>query len=198
MWRNIWRLEEIFQRLKAANLTLKPSKCHFFKQQVEFLGHIVSQEGVSTDPQKVKAVKEWPIPRRVRDVRAFLGLTGYYRCFIQNYGEIAKPLHELTEKNTTFVWTAEREQAFGKLKTALTTASILGYPLTDVEDVFLLDTDASNCHIGGVLSQRQKGGESHSIWQQSIVKVGTELLCHKKRVVSNLPRNNTIQLRQHW
>ena len=76
------RLEEILQRLRAANLMLKPSKCHFFKRQVEFLGHIVSQDGDSTDPHKVEAVKEWPIPRRVRDVRAFLGLTGYYRRFI--------------------------------------------------------------------------------------------------------------------
>ena len=153
------RLEEILQRLRAANLMLKPSKCHFFKRQVEFLGHIVSQDGVSTDPHKVEAVKEWPIPRRVRDVRAFLGLTGYYRRFIQNYGEIAKPLHELTEKNTEFVWTTERERAFQKQKSSLTTAPILGYPSAEEDDVFLLDTDASNCHIGAVLSQRQGGEE---------------------------------------
>jgi len=168
------RLEEIFQRLKAANLMLKPSKCHFFKQQVEFLGHIVSQEGVSTDPQKVKAVSEWPIPRRVRDVRAFLGLTGYYRRFIQNYGEIAKPLHQLTEKNTAFVWSDERQQAFEQLKTALTTAPILGYPSTDVEDVFVLDTDASNCHIGAVLSQRQGGDEK-------VIAYGSKVLSKSER-----------------
>ena len=70
------RLEEILQRLRAANMMLKPSKCHFFKRQVEFLGHIVSQDGVSTDPHKVEAVKEWPIPRRVRDVRAFFRIDG--------------------------------------------------------------------------------------------------------------------------
>ena len=168
------RLKEIFQRLKAANLMLKPSKCHFFKQQVEFLGHIVSQRGVSTDPSKVEAVKEWPIPRRVRDVRAFLGLTGYYRRFIQNYGEIAKPLHELTEKNTAFVWTSERKQAFDKLKAALTTAPILGYPSADKEDVFLLDTDASNCHIGSVLSQRQ-GGE------EKVIAYGSKVLSKSER-----------------
>ena len=174
------RLEEILQRLRAANLMLKPSKCHFFKHQVEFLGHIVSQDGVSTDPHKVEAVKEWPIPRRVRDVRAFLGLTGYYRRFIQNYGEIAKPLHKLTEKNTEFVWTTERERAFQKLKSSLTTAPILGYPSAEEDDVFLLDTDASNCHIGAVLSQRQ-GGE------EKVIAYGSKVL---------LNQNETIVLRE--
>ena len=168
------RLEEILQRLRAANLMLKPSKCHFFKRQVEFLGHIVSQYGVSTDPHKVEAVKEWPTPRRVRDVRAFLGLTGYYRRFIQNYGEIAKPLHELTEKNSEFIWTTERERAFQKLKSSLTTAPILGYPSAEEDDVFLLDTDASNCHIGAVLSQRQ-GGE------EKVIAYGSKVLSKSER-----------------
>ena len=168
------RLEEILQRLRAANLMLKPSKCHFFKRQVEFLSHIVSQDGVSTDPHKVEAVKEWPIPRRVRDVRAFLGLTGYYRRFIQNYEEIAKSLHELTEKNTEFVWTTERERAFQKLKSSLTTAPILGYPSAEEDDVFLLDTDASNCHIGAVLSQRQ-GGE------EKVIAYGSKVLSKSER-----------------
>ena len=168
------RLEEILQRLRAANLMLKPKKCHFFKRQVEFLGHIVSQDGVRTDPQKVEAIKEWPIPRRVRDVRAFLGLTGYYRRFIQDYGKIAKPLHELTEKNTEFNWTKEREQAFQKLKNSLMTAPILGYPSTEEEDVFLLDTDASNCHIGAVLSQRQ-GGE------EKVIAYGSKVLSKSER-----------------
>ena len=175
------RLEEILQRLRAANLMLKPSKCHFFKRQVEFLGHIVSQDGVSTDPHKVEAVKEWPIPRRVRDVRAFLGLTGYYRRFIQNYGEIAKPLHELTEKNTEFVWTTEREQAFQKLKSSLTTAPILGYPSAEEDDVFLLDTDASNCHIGAVLSQRQGEEEKVIAYGSKVLSKSEQNYCVTRR-----------------
>ena len=153
------RVEEILISLKQANLMLKPSKCHFFKRQVEFLGHIVSQKGVETDPKKIKDVKEWPIPRRVKDVRSFLGLTGYYRRFIKDYGSIAKPLHELTEKNTAFEWTKARNEAFEKLKVALTSSPILGYPSTEVKDRFILDTDASNCHIGAVLSQNQYGEE---------------------------------------
>ena len=80
------RIIEIMGRLAAANLRLKPSKCHFFRKEVEFLGHIVSEKGVSTDPMKVKAMADWEVPGRVKDVRLFLGLTGYYRRFIKGYG----------------------------------------------------------------------------------------------------------------
>ena len=145
--------EEVFERLKKANLMLKPSKCHCFSKQVEFLGHVVSQKGVEKDPKKITDVKEWPIPRRVNDVRSFLGLSGYYQRFIKDYGAMAKPLHELTEKNTSFVWTKARNVAFQKLKTAFTSSPILGYPSADEEDGFILDTNASNCHTGAVLSQ---------------------------------------------
>lgn len=168
------RIEEVLQRLKDANLTLKPSKCHFFKKQVEFLGHVVSQEGVQTDPKKIKDVKEWPIPRRVKDVRSFLGLTGYYRRFIKDYGSIAKPLHELTEKTTPFVWSKERQQAFHQLKSALTSAPILGYPSAEEGDEFILDTDASNCHIGAVLSQRQGTTER-------VIAYGSKVLSRQER-----------------
>ena len=120
-------------RLKKANLMLKPIKCHFFKRQIEFLGHIVSQKGVETDPKKIKDVKELPIPRRVKDVRGFLGLTGYYRRFIKDYGSIAKPLHELIKKTTAFDWTKARNKAFEKLKEALTSSPILGYPSAEVK-----------------------------------------------------------------
>ena len=98
---------------------------------MEFLGHIVSQKGVETYPRKIKDVKEWPIPRRVKDVRSFLGLTGYYRKFIKDYGSIAKPLDELTEKTIAFEWTKARNKAFEKLKLALTSSPILGYPFED-------------------------------------------------------------------
>ena len=168
------RLEEMFMRLQKANLMLKPSKCHFFKKQVEFLGHVVSQDGVQTDPEKIESVRNWGTPRRVKDVRSFLGLTGYYRRFIKNYGEIAKPLHELTEKNTAFEWTGERENAFQKLKNALTVAPILGYPSADPEDLFILDTDASNCHIGAVLSQKQNG-------QEKVISFGSKVLNKAER-----------------
>ena len=168
------RLQEVFERLKQANLTLKPSKCHFFQQEVEFLGHIVNQDGITTDPKKVEAVKNWEIPRRVKDVRAFLGLTGYYRRFIKDYGQIAKPLHELTEKDQPFLWTDTTHQAFETLKQKLLEAPILGYPSQDIEDMFILDTDASNCHVGGVLSQMQNG-------QEKVISYGSKVLSKSER-----------------
>ena len=175
------RLEEVLQRLKNANLTLKPSKCHFFKKQVEFLGHIVSEEGVKTDPMKIKAVQEWPIPRRVKDVRSFLGLPGYYRRFIKDYGSIVKPLHELTERTTPFVWSEERERAFQQLKDALTSTPILGYPSAEDGDEFILDTDASNCHIGAALSQWQRGTEK-------VIAYGSKVLSKQERNYCVTPR----------
>ena len=168
------RLEEVFQRLKDANLTLKASKCKFLQQRVEFLGHIVDAQGIHTDPKKVEAVLNWETPKRVKDVRSFLGLTGYYRRFIKDYGKIAKPLHVLTEKEQLFQWTEETQEAFQKLKTALTTAPILGYPSQNEEDLFVLDTDASNCHIGGVLSQIQNG-------QERVIAFGSKVLSKAER-----------------
>ena len=168
------RLEEIFQRLQKANLMLKPAKCHFFQRQVEFLGHIVNAEGVSTDPHKIEAIVNWEVPKRVKDVRAFLGITGYYRRFIKDYAQIAKPLHQLTEKSSNFEWTGEVHEAFETLKAALVQAPILGYPSHDEGDRFILDTDASNCHIGGVLSQLQNG-------QEKVIAYGSKVLSQAER-----------------
>ena len=81
---HVENLKEVFERLKEANLKLSPKKCHFFKKQVKFLGHIVSENGVSTDPSKIQAVKDWPVPKNVKEVRSFVGLTSYYRKFISN------------------------------------------------------------------------------------------------------------------
>jgi predicted aspartyl protease len=150
-------LREVFERLKEAHLKLSPKKCHFFKTKVKFLGHIVSDEGVSTDPSKIKAVKDWPIPRNVKEVRSFLGLTSYYRKFIYKYADKAKALHKITEKNQKFTWTEDCQKSFDALKQALISAPILAYPTR--EDFFILDTDASNVGMGSVLSQVQDGQE---------------------------------------
>ena len=176
------RLEEVFNRLKEANLTLKPSKCHFFQKQVEFLGHVVDRDGVHTDPKKVEAIQQWAIPKRVKEVRAFLGITGYYRKFIRDYGQIAKPLHQLTEKGSSFKWTEETNHAFESLKKALTETPVLGYPSQDPEDTFILDTDASNCHIGAVLSQMQDGKE--------------QVIAYGSKVLSKAERNYCVTRRE--
>jgi hypothetical protein len=117
---------------------------------VAYLGHVVSAEGVAMDHQKVQAVVDWPVPRSVRAVRAFLGLVGYYRCFIVGYDDIATPLTRLLKKEG-FTWTAKAEAAFRTLQHALTTAPVLQLP--DFNRVFVVKCDASGHGLGTVLHQ---------------------------------------------
>ena len=151
------RLDVLLQRLGEVNLKLKPSKCVLLQRQVSFLGHIVSGQGVATDPKKLKLVNEWPTPVNLRQLRGFLGLSGYYRRFVKGYAEITRPLNQLTKKDQPYVWTEECEEAFRKLKSALASPPILSLPTED--GVFILDTDASQYSIGSVLSQVQDGME---------------------------------------
>lgn len=151
------RLGQVFDRLRQANLKLKPAKCCLFRRQVAYLGHIVSANGISTDPQKILKIQEWPVPTSVSEVRQFVGLASYYRRFVRNFASVACPLYELTKKNAHFRWTPPCQEAFESLKTLLTSTPILGYPHDSGE--LILDTDASNVGIGSVLSQVQDGEE---------------------------------------
>ena len=147
----------VFQRFREANIKLKPSKCRFAHTKVNYLGHVVSREGVSPDPAKIKAVEEFPVPKKVRDVRAFLGLSGYYRKFVRDFSLIAAPLHDLTKKNVPFAWTDACQASFLQLKEALLTAPILAFP--DFHLRFHLYVDASNEGIGMILGQIQNNKE---------------------------------------
>ena len=100
------KLVTVLGRLSSAGLKLKPEKCAFFQESI-FLGHVVSEKGIQTDPMKIVAVQEWPIPKSVRDVRAFLGLASYYRRFVPGFASIAGPLHSLLAKGKTSVWNGE-------------------------------------------------------------------------------------------
>jgi len=99
----IKNLRQLYDQLLSAGLKLKSKKCFLFAKQVEFLGHLVSEDGCATDPKKIETVKNWTVPKNVSDVRSFLGLCGYYRRFIESFALIAKPLHRLTEKGRIFV-----------------------------------------------------------------------------------------------
>ena len=118
---------------------------------------MISNKGVSTDPAKISTVSHWPTPTNVTELRSFLGLASYYRRFIHHFAEVAAPLYRLQEKGSTFRWTANCTDAFEMLKKKLTSAPILAFPRPS--DTFILDTDASECGIGAVLSQRQEGIE---------------------------------------
>ena len=154
---HLTRLEEVFQRFRAARLKLKPGKCRLFQREVNYLGHVVSQTGVATDPDKVDAVRNWPQPRCVQEVRSFLGFVGYYRRFCPDFATTAKPLNVLTSKETAFRWGPDEENAFQELKQRMVEAPILTYP--DPSRPYILDTDASNEAAGGVLSQEVDGEE---------------------------------------
>jgi hypothetical protein len=143
--------EQVIAKINEHNLKISPSKCSFFQEKVNFLGHVVSGEGISTDPEKIAAVTRWPIPKSVHDVRSFLGICSYYRRFIKNFSEIARPLYKLTEKGEKFNWSQECQVAMTTLQRCLTSAPILCYP--DTTKTFILDTDASGFGMGAVLSQ---------------------------------------------
>jgi hypothetical protein len=154
------RLEAVFARMKAANLLLKPSKCQLFREEVTFLGHVVSAKGIAADPSKIETVRQWPRPQNLTELRSFIGLCSYYRKYVPGFATIAQPLHMLTNKGQRFIWGEEQETAFQTLKTRLTTAPILAPPNDEGE--YVLDTDGSSTGLGAVLQQR-KGEELHVI-----------------------------------
>lgn len=138
---HLHNLEEVFQRFREANLKLNPKKCSFVKNEVSYLGHIVSAEGVKPNPEKIKVVEEFPVPKNLKELRNFLGLANYYRRFVKDFAKIAYPLHELTRKGVKFRWMDDCAVAFDKLKRVLVSAPILAYP--DYNEEFLLFVDAS-------------------------------------------------------
>jgi hypothetical protein len=112
----IENLTKVFDRIVAAGLKLKPKKCVLFSRKVLYLGHVISEQGISTDPEKIRAIKDWPVPSNVSEVRSFLGICGYYRRFIEKFAEKAKPLTKLIEKGKSLIWTTECQEAFDELK----------------------------------------------------------------------------------
>jgi hypothetical protein len=121
-------LEEVFTRLKNANLSLKAEKCHFGQAQVLYLGHVVSAQGIRADPGKVSAVQNFPTPKDVSSLRSFLGLANYFRRFIYRFSHVAAPLNAITSKNVPWNWTEECNQAFLHLKEALISPPLLAHP----------------------------------------------------------------------
>ncbi|CAA0831446.1 Uncharacterized mitochondrial protein AtMg00860, partial [Striga hermonthica] len=143
-------LRVVLKILAANSFYIKPSKCSFAQKVVEYLGHFISHDGVKVDPRKIEAMVGWPKPMSLTQLRGFLGLTGYYRKFVKDYGTIAKPLTEMTKKGA-FKWTEASEMAFEELKKAMTTTPVLAMPRFDV--LFEIHSDASDIGIGAVLVQ---------------------------------------------
>ena len=160
------RLEQVFRKLREHGLKIEAEKCQFFKNRVKYLGHVVSSEGVETDPEKTEAVSRWPTPRTLKDLRSFLGFASYYRRFVPCFAQTTAPLHQLAaeisevgkKKKGTIsseLWEGECQRAFDDLRIALTIAPVLAYP--DYTKPFIVETDASDKGLGAVLSQKQDG-----------------------------------------
>lgn len=143
-------LRRVFELMRQNNLFAKRSKCDFATKRVKYLGHFIQAEGVSTDPEKVKAVAEWKIPENLKHLRGFLGLAGYYRRFVKDFGVIARPLTALTNKEC-LQWSAEAKLAFVELRKALFETHILALPRFD--QPFVVETDACGQGSGTILMQ---------------------------------------------
>ncbi|KOM42757.1 hypothetical protein LR48_Vigan05g036100 [Vigna angularis] len=143
-------VETVLRELVAHHWVANRKKCEFGRTQIGYLGHRISEKGVEMDEDKVRAVLEWEKPKTVKALRGFLGLTGYYRRFVKDYGKIARPLTDLLKKGS-FVWTEQAEEAMLKLKKAITTAPVLILP--DFNQPFHIECDASGRGIGAVLMQ---------------------------------------------
>ncbi|GJX89623.1 putative mitochondrial protein [Tanacetum coccineum] len=188
-------LAQVLQVMKDNTLYAKKSKCYFAVPQVEYLGHIISAQGVSTDLSKIEAMQKWPIPSTLKQLRGFLGLTGYYRRFIKDYASISQPLVALTKKDA-FKWNPSAELAYHKLKEAMVQAPVLALPNFDQE--FVVETDASGKGIGAVLCQN---GHPIAYWSKTLSAKHQALSTYEKEflaVVAALDKWKGYLLDRHF
>lgn len=154
-------LKEVFKRLRSHNLKVNPKKCSFYCSEVNFLGHVISENGVKMDAKKLDSIKNWEPPKNVKELQSFLGLCNYYRDFIPRFASIAVPLYVLTKKDTVYTWTEESQKSFEEIKSAFLSDQVLIQP--DTAKQFFLECDASDYAIGAVLSQQDDEGNLRPI-----------------------------------
>ena len=148
------RVEEVLGRIKAAGFKLKAQKCLLLQTEVVFLGHVVSGEGVKPNPTNIAKIASWPVPKTPRQVKQLVAMGSYYRRYVKNFASMVRPMVELTKKGKKFLWTEACQRAIERMKKALVSTDIMGYPLNDGGE-FILDVDASDLGIGGILHQVQ-------------------------------------------
>jgi len=166
-------MKQVFERLLKFNLFVKWVKCEFLADKVEYLGHVISAAGVATQEKKIAMINKLEAPTNIKQLRGFLGMTGYYRRFVPNYGTLSGPLNELLKKDVVWEWTTKRQDVWLELKKRLMAPPILISP--DVSKKFLLQTDASLFGIGAVLSQKDEKGHDHAVAYASRSLKGAEL-----------------------
>ena len=145
-------LISVFQRLREVNLKLNPLKCNFLKEELLYLGHYISAEGIKPDPAKIEAVKQWPIPSNADEIKRFVAFANYYRKHIKDFAKLCAPLNKLTRKDIKFEWSSQCQESFEELKQSFIKPPVLDYPDLRESNIFNLHTDASGYAIGAVLS----------------------------------------------
>ncbi len=183
---HLQHVQAVLRAIRDNKLVLKRSKCRFGERQVQYLGHTVSAEGVAMDEHKIQAIGAWPLPRSVRAVRSFLGLAGYYRKFIKDYGAIAAPLTALL-KREAFRWSPEADTAFTALKSALSSAPVLQLP--DFTKTFIVECDASGSGIGAVLHQ---GAGALAFFSRPLAPRHAGLAAYERELIG------LVQAVRHW
>jgi hypothetical protein len=154
-------VRQVLEKLSAAGLHLTPEKCEFYQKEVKYLGLIIGADGIKMDQEKIAAVRNWPVPRKVRDVRSFLGFANFYRRFIRGYSEVVRPLTRLTRKGVTFRWGVEEQAVFAAPQIAFTSAPV--HRSFDHDRDGVVETEASDSVSAGVLSQFEDEGVLHPV-----------------------------------
>lgn len=174
----------VLEILRQQKLYLKPEKCEFSRERIEYLGLIISADGVAMDPIKVQGVTEWPAPKNLKEVQSFVGFINFYRRFINGFSEMARPLHDLTAKGTPWQWGDAQAKAFRDLKAAITSAPILVF--LSESKVYHVECDSSDYATGAVLSQEGSDGKLHPIafLSKSLNAVERNYEIHDKEMLS--------------
>lgn len=181
---HIKTLREVYNRLKNAGLTVNVEKCEFCRKSLKYLGYVVDERGLHTDPDKVSAVVNYPVPRTTTEIKRFMGMCSWYRRFVNNFSTIVAPINELLrgkKKGNQIQWSKEAEASFAQIKNALISAPVLSAP--DFNNDFIVQSDASNVGIGAVLTQVMSDGEEH-------------VIAYASRTLSKAERNYTVTERE--
>ena len=173
-------LRKTFERIRSSKMLLKPEKCKIFREQLTYLEHILNKNGISTCPKKIEAIEKMAPPKNVKGVKSFLGLSGFYRRFIQDYAKIVEPLSRMTRKNAAFHWTPEADSAWKSIKSKLSSNPILVHP--DLEKGYYLIFDASSYAVGSILCQKGDDGQLHP------VSYGSSILSEAQRKWSTVQK----------
>ncbi|KAL0421115.1 UNVERIFIED_CONTAM: Transposon Tf2-11 polyprotein [Sesamum latifolium] len=176
---HVEHLRQVLARLHEYKLYAKVSKCSFAQETISFLGHIVERGRIRMDPKKVQAIEEWQPPSDVHDLCSFLGLANYYRRFVKSYSEIARPMTDLLKKTETWNWTPQCQESFDRLKRAMVTDPVLALP--DMSKSFVMETDASDFALGGVLMQ---DGHPVAFESRKLKDVERRYSVHKKELLA--------------